>query len=55
MSSRSNQGYLSSGVDLFVSSIGSSVWVVMHGILVGWIDFSYAKGDGLYVAGVILS
>ena len=55
MSSGSNQGYLSSGVDLFMSSIGSSVQVVIHGIYVGWIGFSYAKGDGLNVAGVILS
>ena len=55
MSSGSNQGYLSSGFDLFVSSIGSSVQVVMHGISVGWINFSYANGDGLNVAGVILS
>ena len=34
MSSGSNQGYLSSGVDLFMSSIGSSVHVVIRGILV---------------------
>ena len=54
-SSGSNQGYLSSGVDLFVSSVGSSVRVVMHGISVGWIGFSNAKGDELNVAGVILS
>ena len=32
MSSGSNQGYLSSDVDLFVSSAGNSVHVVMHGI-----------------------
>ena len=38
-SSGSNQGYLSSGVDLFVSSIGSSIQVVIHGISVGWIGF----------------
>ena len=49
--SGSNQGYLSSSVDLFVSSIGSSV---IHSISAGWISFSYAKGDGLGVAGVIL-
>ena len=49
LSSGSNQGYLSSGVDLFMSSIGSSVQVVMHGISVGWIGFSYANGDGLNV------
>ena len=35
----SNQGFLSSGVGLFVSSIGSSVQVVTHGISVGWIGF----------------
>ena len=34
MSSGSSQGYLSSGVDLFMSSIGSSVHVVICGILV---------------------
>ena len=55
MSSGSNQGYLSSEVDLFVSSTGNSVHVVMCGISVGWIGFSYANGDGLNVAGVILS
>ena len=55
MSSDSNQGYLSSEVDLFVSSTSNSVHVVMHGISVGWIGFSYAKGIGLSVAGVILS
>ena len=55
MSSGSNQGYLSSDVDLFMLSIGSLVHVVMHGISVGWIGFSYACGDGLNVAGVILS
>ena len=38
--SGSNQGYLSSGVDLFVLSIGSSVQVMMHGISAGWIGFS---------------
>ena len=54
MSSDSNQGYLSSEVDLFVSSTGNSVHVVMRGISVGWIGFSYAKGIGLSVAGVIL-
>ena len=48
MSSGSNQGYLSSEVDLFMSSTGNSVHVVIHGI-------SYAKGVGLNVAGVILS
>ena len=55
MSSDSNQGYLSSEVDLFVSSTGNSVHVVICGISVGWIGFSYAKGVGLNVAGVILS
>ena len=55
MSSESNQGYVSSGVDLFMSSIDSSVHAVMHGISAGWISFSYANGDGLNVAGVILS
>ena len=43
MSSGSNQGYLSSEVDLFVLSTGNSVHVVMCGISVGWIGFSYAK------------
>ena len=33
MSSGSNQGYLSSDVDLFVSSAGNSVHVVMHAFL----------------------
>ena len=55
MSSDSNQGYLLSEVDLFVSSTNNSVHVVMHGISVGGIGFSYAKGIGLSVAGVILS
>ena len=35
MSSESNQGYLSSEVDLFVSSTGNSVHVVIHGISAG--------------------
>ena len=39
MSSGSNQGYLSSEVDLFVSSTGNSVHVVIHGISVGWMGF----------------
>ena len=55
MSSGSNQGYLSSEVDLFVSSTGNSVHVVIHGISEGWIGFSYGNGVGLNVAGVILS
>ena len=55
MSSNSNQGYLLSKVDLFVSSTSNSLCVVMHGISVGWIGFSYAKGIGLSVADVILS
>ena len=55
MSSGSNQGYFSSDVDLFVSSAGNSVHVIMRGISAGWIGFSYANGDGLNVAGVILS
>ena len=55
MSSDSNQGYLSFEVDLFVSSTGNSVHVVIRGISVGWMGFSYAKGIGLNVAGVILS
>ena len=55
MSSGSNQGYFLSEVDLFVSSTGNSVHVVMHGISAGWIGFSYANGDGLNVASVILS
>ena len=55
MSSNYNQGYLSSEIDLFVLSTSNSVHVVMHGISVGWIGFSYAKGIGLSVAGVILS
>ena len=55
MSPGSNQGYLSSEVDLFVLSTGNSVHVVMHGISVEWIGFSYANGDGLNMTGVILS
>ena len=55
MSSDSNQGYLSSGVGLFVSSTDNSVHVVMQGISVGCMGFSYANGVGLSVAGVILS
>ena len=55
MSSGSNQGYLSSDVDLLLSSAGNSVHVVMCGISVGWISYSYANGDELNVAGVILS
>ena len=55
ISSESNQEYLSSEVDLFVLSTGNSVHVVIHGISVGWIGFSYANGVGLNVAGVILS
>ena len=55
MSSDSNQGYLSSGVGLFVSSADNSVHVVIHGISVGCMGFSYAYGVGLSVAGVILS
>ena len=37
------------------SSSGSSVRVVICGISAEWIGFSYANGDGLSVAGVILS
>ena len=51
MSSHSNQEYLSSGVGLFVSSTDNSVHVVIRGISVGCIGFSYPNG----VAGVILS
>ena len=51
MSSDSNQGYLSSEVDLFVSSTDSSVHVVIHGISVRCMGFSYANGVGLNVAG----
>ena len=46
MSSASNQGYLSSEVNLFVSSTGNSVHVVICGISVGWMVFSHAKGVG---------
>ena len=55
MSSDSNQGYLSSEVGLFVSSIYNSVHVVICGISVGCMGFSYANGVGLNVSGVILS
>ena len=55
MSSDSNQGYLSSGVGLFVPFTDNSVHVVIHGISVGCMGFSYANGVGLSVAGVILS
>ena len=41
---------MQSEVDLFVSSTNNSVHVVMHGISVGWIGFSYAKGVGLSVS-----
>ena len=50
MSSGSNQGYLSSEVDLFVSSTGNSIHVVIRGISVGWMGFSYANGVRLNVA-----
>ena len=55
MSSLSNQGYLSSEVDLFVSSTCNSLHVIIRGISVECIGFSYANGVGLSVAGVILS
>ena len=55
MSSGSNQGYLSSEVDLFVSSTGNSVHVIIHGISVRGMGFSYANGVRLNVAGAILS
>ena len=51
MSSDSNQGYLSSEVGLFVLSTDTSVHVVIHGISVGCMGFSYANGVGLNVAG----
>ena len=41
-------------LNYFMSSIGNSVHVVMHGISARWIGFLYANGDGLNVAGVIL-
>ena len=49
MSSDSNQGYLSSEVGLFVSSTDNSVHVVICGISVGCMGFSYANGVGLNV------
>ena len=52
MSSDSNQGYLSSEVGLFVLSTDNLVHVVIHGISVGCMGFSYANGVGLNVAGV---
>ena len=55
MSSGSNQGYLSSEVDFFMLSTGNFVHMIMCGISAGWIGFLYANGDGLNVAGVILS
>ena len=54
MSFDSNQGYLLSGIGLFVSSADNSVHVVIHGISVGCMGFSYANGVGLSVAGVFL-
>ena len=47
MSSGSNQGYLSSDVDLFVSSTGKFAHVVMRGISVGWIGFLMLMGMDL--------
>ena len=55
MSSDSNQGHLSSEVGLFVSSTDNSVHVVVRGISVGCMGFSYANGVGLNVASVTLS
>ena len=52
MSSDSNQGYLSSEVGLFVLSTDYSVHVVIHGMSVGCMGFSYANGVGLNVAGL---
>ena len=55
LSSGSNQGYLSSCVGTFVSSVVTSVQVEIHGISAGSIGLSYAIGLGLRVTGVTLS
>ena len=55
LSSGSSQGYLSSCVRTFVSSVVSSLQVEIHGISAGSIGLSYAIGLGLRVAGVTLS
>ena len=55
LSPGSNQGYLSSCVGTFVSSVVISVQVEIHGISAGSIGLSYAIGLGLRVAGVTLS
>ena len=52
LSSGSNQGYLSSCVGTFVSSVVTSVQVEIHGISAGPIGLSYAIGLGLRAAGV---
>ena len=55
LSSGSRQGYLSSCVGTFMSSVVISVQVEIQGISAGSIGLLYAIGLGLRVAGVTLS
>ena len=55
LSSGSSQGYLSSCVGTFMSSVVISVQVEIHAISAGSIGLSYAIGLGLRVIGVTLS
>ena len=55
LSSGSSQGYLSSCVGAFMSSVIISVQVEICGISVGSIGLSFANGLGLRVAGITLS
>ena len=54
LSSGSSQGYLSSCVGTFVSSVVISIQVEIRGISAGSIGMSYAIGLGLRVTGVTL-
>ena len=55
LSSGSNQGYLSSCLGTFMSSVVTSVQVEICGIFAGSIGLSCAIGLGLRVTGVTLS
>ena len=55
LSSGSNQGYLSSCVGTFMSSVVILVQVEIHGISAGSIGLSYAISFGLRLTGVTLS
>ena len=55
LSLESSQGYLSSCVGTFVSSVVLSVQFEIHGISAGSVGLSYAIGLGLSVTGVTLS